>query len=175
MGLSTLAGLVPALIIGVACIAGLCRGVDVFSALTAGAAKGLRIMRDIFPALVVLFPAIYLLRASGLPEHIGALLRPLLSALGIPEETVLLMLLRPVSGSAALSAAADVISRCGADSLAGRTAAVMCSSSDTTFYVIAVYFTAAGVKDSRWAVPAALCADAAGFLSAAWICRILWG
>ena len=61
---------------------------DVFSALTAGAAKGLRIMRDIFPALVVLFPAIYLLRASGLPEHIGALLRPLLSALGIPEETV---------------------------------------------------------------------------------------
>ena len=94
--------------------------------------------------------------------------------LGIPEETVLLMLLRPVSGSAALSAAADVISRCGADSLAGRTAAVMCSSSDTTFYVIAVYFTAAGVKDSRWAVPAALCADAAGFLSAAWICRILW-
>ena len=66
-------------------------------------------------------------------------------ALGIPEETVLLMLLRPVSGSAALSAAADVISRCGADSLAGRTAAVMCSSSDTTFYVIAVYFTAARV------------------------------
>lgn len=175
MGLNTLAGLVPALIIGAACIAGICRGVDVFSALTAGAAKGLRIMRDIFPALVVLFPAIYLLRASGLPEHIGALLRPLLSALGIPEETVLLMLLRPVSGSAALSAAADVISRCGADSLAGHTAAVMCSSSDTTFYVIAVYFTAAGVKDSRWAVPAALCADAAGFLSAAWICRILWG
>ena len=164
MGLSTLSGLVPALIIGAACIAGICRGVDVFSALTAGAAKGLCIMRDIFPALVVLFPAIYLLRASGLPEHIGALLRPLLSALGIPEETVLLMLLRPVSGSAALSAAADVISRCGADSLAGRTAAVMCSSSDTTFYVIAVYFTAAGVKDSRWAVPAALCADAAGFL-----------
>ena len=156
MGLNTLAGLVPALIIGAACIAGICRGVDVFSALTAGAAKGLRIMRDIFPALVVLFPAIYLLRASGLPEHIGALLRP-------------------VSGSAALSAAADVISRCGADSLAGRTAAVMCSSSDTTFYVIAVYFTAAGVKDSRWAVPAALCADAAGFLSSAWICRILWG
>ena len=91
------------LIIGSACIAGLCRGVDIFSALTAGAAKGLRIMRDIFPALVVLFPAIYLLRASGLPEHIGALLRPALSALGIPEETVLLMLLRPVSGSAALS------------------------------------------------------------------------
>ena len=93
MGLSTLSGLVPALIIGAACIAGICRGVDVFSALTAGAAKGLCIMRDIFPALVVLFPAIYLLRASGLPEHIGALLRPLLSALGIPEETVLLMLL----------------------------------------------------------------------------------
>ena len=173
--MNTLLDLTAPVIVTAACVLALYKGVDIFAAMTDGAKKGLRVMADILPALLVLFPAIYLLRASGLPEHIGALLRPLLSALGIPEETVLLMLLRPVSGSAALSAAADVISRCGADSLAGRTAAVMCSSSDTTFYVIAVYFTAAGVKDSRWAVPAALCADAAGFLSAAWICRILWG
>ena len=88
MGLNTLSGLVPALIIGAACIAGICRGEDVFSALTAGAAKGLRIMRDIFPALVVLFPAIYLLRASGLPEHIGACDTLLLSMRGVPSVDV---------------------------------------------------------------------------------------
>ena len=175
MGLNTLSGLVPALIIGAACIAGICRGEDVFSALTAGAAKGLRIMRDIFPALVVLFPAIYLLRASGLPEHIGALLRPLLSALGIPEETVLLMLLRPVSGSGALAAATELIGQYGPDSYIGRTAAVMLGSTETTFYVIAVYFGAAGIKRTRWAVPAALCADITGFAVSALAVRLLWG
>ena len=175
MGLSTLAGLVPALIIGAACIAGICRGVDVFSALTAGAAKGLRIMRDIFPALVVLFPAIYLLRASPLPAVLARLLAPALRLFGIPEETSLLLLLRPLSGSGAMSAAADIMTRCGADSLAGRTAAVMIGSSETTFYVVAVYFAAAGIKESRWTVPAALIADAAGFAAAAWICARIWG
>ena len=65
--------------------------------------------------------------------------------------------------------------RCGADSLAGRTAAVMIGSSETTFYVVAVYFAAAGIKESRWTVPAALIADAAGFAAAAWICARIWG
>ena len=145
------------------------------SAVLEGAGAAVSFCLSIGGAVCLWSAVAELLERSGAAAWLSRLLRPLLSALGIPEETVLLMLLRPVSGSAALSAAADVISRCGADSLAGRTAAVMCSSSDTTFYVIAVYFTAAGVKDSRWAVPAALCADAAGFLSAAWICRILWG
>ena len=99
----------------------------------------------------------------------------LLHTLGVPAETVPLLLLRPFSGSAALAAAAELISRCGPDSLAGRTAAVMLGSSETTFYVTAVYFSAAGVRDSRWAIPAALCADLACFLSSAWICRLLWG
>ena len=118
---------------------------------------------------------IWLLRASGLPELAGRLLRPVFAALGVPEETALLLLLRPLSGSGALSAAAEIIGRAGADSLTGRTTAVMLGSSETTFYVIAVYFSAAGVKDSRWAIPAALCADLACFLSAAWISRLFWG
>ena len=84
------------------------------------------------------------------------------------------MLLRPMSGSGALAAASELIAQYGADSLIGRTAAVMIGSSETTFYVIAVYFAAAGVKNSRWAVPAALCADLACFISSAWICRLLW-
>ena len=93
----------------------------------------------------------------------------------VPPDTALLMLLRPISGSAALAAAAEIIRQCGPDSLTGRTAAVMIGSSETTLYVAAVYFAAAGVRRSRWAVPAALCADLACFLSSAWICRILWG
>ena len=151
------------------------QGVDGYRALTDGARKGLAVMRDMFPALLVLFPAISLLRASPLPEVLGTWLAPLFRLLGIPAETGLLLLLRPFSGSAALAAAAELIGRCGPDSLAGRTAAVMIGSSETTFYVAAVYFSAAGVKDSRWAIPAALCADLACFLSAAWISRLLWG
>ena len=91
------------------------KGVDIYEGMVAGAKKGLRVMADILPALLTLFPAIYLFRASGLPERLSLLLSPLLEALGIPPETTLLMLLRPVSGSAALGAAAEIISRFGAD------------------------------------------------------------
>ncbi|MBQ9249249.1 MAG: spore maturation protein [Oscillospiraceae bacterium] len=163
------------LLIGAVMLTAALRGVDLYEAMLAGARKGLQIMADILPALLVLFPAIRLLRASGLPELLVRLLSPLLDKLGVPADTVLLMLLRPISGSAALAAASEIIQRCGPDSLTGRTAAVMIGSSETTLYVAAVYFAAAGVRRSRWAIPAALCADLACFLSSAWICRALWG
>lgn len=148
---------------------------DVFSALTRGAAEGLVTVRDMFPALVVLFPAVYMLRASGAIDALAAFLQPVLSFAGIPAETVPLALLRPLSGGAATAAAADIIKTAGADSLAGRTAAVMMGSSETTFYVIAVYFGAAKIKKTRWVIPAALCADLAVFILSAIICRAMWG
>ena len=151
------------------------RGEDGFAALLAGAKKGIGVLLALFPTLLLLFPALALLRASGLAEQLTALLTPALRALGVPPETAPLLLLRPFSGSAALAAAAELIGRVGPDSLAGRTAAVMLGSSETTFYVAAVYLSAAKVRSSRWAVPAALCADLACFLSAAWISRLLWG
>ena len=153
----------------------LIRGLDAFEALQAGARRGLETLLQLLPALLVLFPVLSLLRASGLPEALGERLAPVLDRLGIPSQTVLLLLLRPLSGSAALGLGAELIGQYGPDSLVGRTAAVMLGSSETTFYVISVYLSAAGVKGSRWAVPAALCADLACYLSAAWICRILWG
>ena len=164
----------PLLVLAAALCAAV-RGADVYEVMAAGAKKGLLTLWGMLPSLLVVFPAIRLMRASGLPELLGRLLDPLLARLGIPGETGLLLLLRPLSGSGALSAAAEIIARAGPDSLTGRTAAVMLGSSETTFYVIAVYFSAAGVRESRWAVPAALCADLACWLSAAWICRVLWG
>ncbi len=173
--MSALGALTPPLILCCALLAALFRGVDAYDALLTGARKGLETVRALLPALLTLFPAVWLLRASGLPETLGSLLSPLLEALGVPQETVLLLLLRPLTGSGALSAAAQLIEEAGPDSLVGRTAAVMMGSSETTFYVAAVYFSAAGVKKSRWAIPAALCADLACFLSSAWVCRLLWG
>ena len=173
--MSALLDLTPALLVSALSLYAFRRGVELYGALTDGAKKGLALTAELLPALTVLFAAIYLLRASGLPVMLESLLSPLLRRLGIPEETVLILLLRPLSGSGALAAASELIRQHGADSLVGRTAAVMLGSSETTLYVAAVYFSAAGVKDSRCAIPAALCADLVCFLSSAWLCRLLWG
>ena len=107
------------------------------------------------------------------PASATAFFRPALALLGIPSETVPLMLLRPFSGSGALAVAGDIFAECGADSPAGRTAAVMLGSTETTFYVLSVYFGAAGIRKTRHAVPAALCADLAGFLAASFCINVL--
>lgn len=164
---------VPLLLAGVA-LYGMARGVDVYDGLLCGAKEGLGVLLRIVPALVVLLPAVYMLRASGALELAAGVLAPLLEGVGIPPETVGLMLVRPVSGSAALGVGAELIAAYGPDSLIGRTAAVMLGSTETTFYTIAVYFGAAGIVKTRYAVPAALCADLAGFLAAAWAVRLLF-
>lgn len=147
---------------------------DLFPAMTEGAKNGLKTVLNIIPALVVLLPGIYMLRASGLIDVLCYALEPLLTKIGIPAETVPLMLLRPFSGSGAIAVGSEIMANSGADSLVGRTAAVMLGSTETTFYVIAVYFAAAGVKRSRHAVPAALIADCVGFFSAAFFVRLFW-
>ncbi len=166
--------LVPLLLAGAALFA-LRRRVDVYDALTAGAMDGLRVTVRILPALVGLLSAVWMLRASGALELAAAALEPLLLYAGLPPETVALMLVRPVSGSGALAIGAELIGRYGPDSLIGRTAAVMLGSSETTFYTIAVYFGGLGIARTRHAVPAALCADLAGFLASAWAVRLLFG
>jgi len=158
-----------------AAIAGAARGTDVFEAGTRGAAEGLKTAVRIFPALVMLLTAVSMLRASGALDALAAAAAPAFRALGIPPETCALMIVRPVSGSAALAVGADIIARAGADSLLGRTAAVMLGSTETTFYVITVYCGAAGVKKLRYAVPAALAADFAAFFTAALSVRLLYG
>ncbi|MEI3160916.1 MAG: nucleoside recognition domain-containing protein [Oscillospiraceae bacterium] len=165
---------VPALLAGVG-LYGALTGTDVFSALTAGALDGLRTVVRIFPALVALLAAVSMLRASGALDALTRLCAPVLAWLGIPPETAILMVVRPVSGSGALAAASDIIGAYGPDSRIGRTAAVMLGSTETTFYVLAVYFGACGVRRSRWAIPAAIAADLTGFLVAAALVRWIWG
>ena len=153
---------------------GVFRRVDVYDALVTGAGDGLGVLIKIVPPLIGLLTAVYMLRASGALELLGEALSPLLTALGIPPETVALLLVRPISGSAALGVGAELISTYGPDSAIGRTAAVMLGSTETTFYTIAVYFGAAGISKTRYAVPAALCADLAGFAAAAFAVRLFF-
>lgn len=138
-----------------------------------GAAQGLELMKHIVPALVILLSSVSILRESGALNLLTDLLRPLFIATGIPPETVLLILIRPISGSAALAVGTELIHTYGPDSLIGRTAAVMLGSTETTFYTISVYFGACGIRNTRYAVPAALTADLVGFLTAAWSVRWL--
>lgn len=166
--------IVPFTIAGVALYAA-GRRVDVYSALVSGAEEGLGVLFRIVPALVALMTAVYMLRASGALELAGQALAPLLDQVGIPGELVALMLVRPVSGSAALGVGAELIATHGPDSYLGRVAAVMLGSTETTFYTIAVYFGAVKVSRTRYAVPAALCADFVGFLASAWAVGLCFG
>lgn len=162
--------LIPGLMIVTACAA-LAKRQDVYGALLEGGLDGLKLLVTIVPALVVLLTAVHMLRASGAIELLTKWLSPVAAAVGIPAETLPLVLLRPISGSAALAVGADLMSVHGLDSLIGRTAAVMLGSTETTFYTISVYFGAAGVKKTRYTIPAALIADVTGFLAASFCAR----
>ena len=112
---------VPALITVFACILAVSKGVDIYSAMVNGAKKGLHTLAAIMPAMLCLFPAVSFLRASGAADALGALVSPLLGALGVPPESALMLLIRPLSGSAAMGSAAELINSFGADSLIGST------------------------------------------------------
>jgi len=139
-----------------------------------GCGEGLRLLVRLLPALILLLTAVHMLRASGAAQLLSQLLAPVFSWFGIPPETALLVLIRPISGSAALAVGAELMGQYGVDSLIGRTAAVMLGSTETTFYTISVYFGAAGIKKTRYTIPAALFADFVGFFMASLTARFLF-
>lgn len=141
---------------------------DAYNLMLSGAAEGFQMLASILPALILLLTAVYMLTASGAAELLGRMLAPAFSFFGIPPETALLVLIRPISGSAALAVGAELMARYGVDSQIGRTAAVMLGSTETTFYTISVYFGAAGISKTRYTIPAALFADFVGFFMASW-------
>lgn len=166
--------IIPMVLAGTA-VFGLCRRTDTYSALVDGAGEGLRTVIRIAPALVVLLSGVYLFQASGAMELLTQWFAPLLHCLGVPEETAGILLIRPLSGSGALAVAGKLMGQYGPDSEAGRTAAVMMGCTETTFYTVAVYFGGCGIKKTRYAIPAALTADLAGFLAAAWSVKWWFG
>ena len=145
-----------------------------YSLLLEGGAEGLRLLKDILPTLVLLLTAVELFRSSGAAELLQRFLAPVFSLLGIPVECALLVLVRPISGSAALAVGTSLMQTYGVDSQIGRTAAVMLGSTETTFYTISVYFGAAGIRRARYTLPAALFADLVGFAAAAWTAKLFF-
>jgi spore maturation protein B len=164
--------IVPLILFSIAAFA-IGKGENAYDIMLQGASQGLRLLVSIVPSLILLLTAVHMLRASGAMDLLSNFLSPAFSLFGIPPETAMLVLIRPISGSAALAVGADLMRQHGPDSLIGRTAAVMLGSTETTFYTISVYFGAAGIQKTRYAVPAALLADFVGFFMASLSARLM--
>ncbi len=165
---------IPLLVAGIPLYA-LLRGVKVYPAFVDGAKEGFQVAVRIIPPLVAIVVALGMLRASGAMDGLATALAPVTTWLGIPASVLPMVIVRPLSGGAALGVVADVLRSDGADSYAGRLASVMAGSTETTFYVLAVYFGAVGVTRYRQALPAALIADLAGFAASVAAVRLLFG
>ena len=156
------------------CAVALGKKENAYERMLEGAADGLKLLLSLIPALVLLLTAAAMLRSSGAVEILSRFFAPAFSFLGIPPETAILVLIRPISGSAALAVGADLMATHGVDSEIGRTVAVMLGSTETTFYTISVYFGAAGIHKTRYTVPAALIADLTGFIMASLTTKLLF-
>ena len=163
---------VPILLLAVS-LAALHKKESGYNLMLEGAGEGLRLLLTIVPSLIVLLTAVNMLRASGAIDLLSQICGPVFTFFGIPKETAMLVLIRPISGSAALSVGSDIMAKYGVDSQIGRTAAIMLGSTETTFYTISVYFGAANIKKTRYVVPAALFADFTGFFMASLTARLL--
>ncbi len=150
------------------------RGIKVFETFVEGAKEGFGMSIRLIPFLVGMMVAIGLFRDSGAMELLGNMLTPLLKILGIPVEVLPLAIMRPVSGSSALAITTEIMKANGPDSLLGRMAATMQGSTDTTLFILAVYFGAVGIKKTRHALTVGLFADAVGILAAIFICRLVF-
>jgi len=164
---------IPFLLVVIPLIA-MVRGVKVFDVFVDGAKEGFDVAIRIIPFLVGLLVAIGMFRASGAMDLLIGALKPVMAATGFPAELLPLAILRTLTGSGSLAFTTDLIKTHGPDSLIGRMAAVMYGSSETTFYVIAVYFGAVSVKRTRHAVPAALIGDVVAAIATVAVCMWLF-
>lgn len=149
--------------------------VAVYEEFVKGASRAVGLGLRLIPYLVAMLVAVGVVRASGALDAFTRVVAPLTRLLGLPADLVPLALVRPLSGSASLALLAEATRVHGPDSYAGRLAAVMVGCTETTFYVLTVYFGAVGVKRMRYAVALGLLADAAGLLSALLVCRLVFG
>jgi len=153
---------------------GLREKVSVFDVFLKGATEGVEITLKIFPTLIGLFVAIGMLRSSGILDFITKLISPALIHLKFPSEIVPLALLRPISGSASMAVATDIIKQNGVDSFIGILSAVIMGATETTLYTIAVYTSSVKIKNTRGIIVAALAADLTGIIVSLLVCRMIF-
>lgn len=163
---------VPATIL-IIIVYGLIEKQQVFDVFLDGAKEGLQIVVNIFPTLLGLFLSINVLRASGIIDAITTFAMPLLNLLKMPAEILPLALLRPISGSASMAVATDIMSKYGVDSLIGLMSSTIMGSTETTLYTIALYTSAVKIKKTRFVLIAALLADFVGILTSVIFWRIM--
>lgn len=153
---------------------GLIKKVPLYEVFTDGAKEGFKVSVNIIPYLVAIIVAISMLRASGLIETAGAILAPLFSRFNVPVDVIPIMIVRSLSGSAALGIFSDIAHSLGPDNYATTLSAVMVGSSETTFYVLAVYFGAVGISKLRYALLVGLIADVIGIITAVTVCNFMF-
>ncbi len=151
------------------------KGVNIFDTFVEGAKEGFTTAVSLIPYLVAMLVAISLFRQSGAMDLVASLLMPLLSRFDIPPEILPLAVMRPVSGSSALAITTEILQSRGPDSFLGRLASTLQGSTDTTLFVITVYFGSVGIRKARHALPVGLLADAAGFVAALVVCQLVFG
>ncbi len=161
-------------VVGFVLLFGLFKRCEVYSSFTFGAEEGLKTAVKIIPQLVGLLVAIKVFNASGAMGFIVGLLRPVAEFLHFPSEALPFALLRPVSGSGSLAMATDLYGKYGADSFVGRVISVMMGSTETTFYIVAVYFGAVGVKNVRHTLLCALLADLVSMVLSTLVCTFFF-
>ena len=145
----------------------------VFDLFIQGATEGITIVAKLFPTLLGIFLAIGLLRNSGVLELILTIIEPIINLFNIPKEIMPLALLRPISGSASLGIATDIMKQYGPDSLIGMIVSTIMGATETTIYTIAVYTSIVGIKKIRFVLIAALIADVVGMILAVVLCRLV--
>jgi spore maturation protein B len=160
---------IPVLLVGIPLV-GMLRGIKVYDVFIEGAKDGFNVAVKIIPFLVGILVAIGMFRGSGAMDMLTNALRPAMNAIGFPPEVFPLAVLRPLSGSGSLALTTDIVKRYGADSMFARIAATMYGSSETLFYVLAVYFGAVGVKRTRHAIPSAIIGDVVAAIVAVAVC-----
>ncbi len=164
---------IPLLILGIL-VHGLYHKVAVYEVFVDGAKEGFATAVRIIPYLVAILFAIAMFRASGAMESLGQLISPVFSLLGIPTDIFPMAIIRPMTGSGSVGILAELIHNFGSDSLVVKIAATMFGSTETTLYVLAVYFGSVSINKTRYALQVGLLADATGFLAATFICIYLF-
>ncbi|CAN5646208.1 spore maturation protein [soil metagenome] len=166
--------IIPMILVGFP-LYGLYKRVPVYESFVEGAKEGFQVAVRIIPYLVAILFAIAMFRASGAMDFLALTLAPVLGLIGFPAEVLPMAIIRPLTGSGSAGLVVDMIAQYGEDSLFVKMAAVMFGSTETTFYVIAVYFGAVNIKKSRHAIAAGLTADIFAMIIAVWTVRMLFG